>query len=170
MHFDDLLGDGEPEAGATLCLGKGAVDLMKLLKDALLLLLGDARSRVRHADTEVTVDHLGSHAYFADVRELNGVADEIEQHLREALLIAGTMGKDLATSVFSASFLFCASDSVAERTVSTTLSSAYSAMFKVNWPDSILAMSSTVLMRPRRCLPLEWTRARASRDFCPSGS
>src|SRR5262245_50788907 len=93
MHFDDLLGDGEPEAGATLCLGKGAVDLMKLLKDALLLLLGDARSRVRHADIEATVDRLGSHAHFANVRKLDGVADEIEQHLREALLIAETNGQ-----------------------------------------------------------------------------
>jgi hypothetical protein len=30
------------------------------------------------------------------------------------------MGRDFATSVLSASFLFCASDSVAERTLSTT--------------------------------------------------
>src|SRR5262250_3087362 len=39
------------------------------------------------------------------------------------------MGSDLATSVLSASFLFCARDSVAERTVSTTLSIAYSDVF-----------------------------------------
>jgi hypothetical protein len=53
------------------------------------------------------------------------------------------MGSDFATSVLSASFLFWASDSVAARTVSTMLSIAYSLMFKVNWPDSILAMSSS---------------------------
>jgi hypothetical protein len=40
---------------------------------------------------------------------------------------------------------------------------AYSTMFKVNCPDSILAMSSTVLMSPSRCLPLERMRVRASR-------
>src|SRR5215475_2806966 len=52
------------------------------------------------------------------------------------------MGRDFATSVFRASFLLCANDSVAARTVSTTLSMAYSVTFRVNWPDSILAMSS----------------------------
>src|SRR5215469_9751168 len=79
------------------------------------------------------------------------------------------MGRDLATSVLSASFLFWARDSVAERTVATTLSIAYSVMFRVNWPDSILAMSSTVLISPSKCLPLERMRVRASSDFCPSG-
>src|SRR5262245_47786683 len=80
------------------------------------------------------------------------------------------MGRDFATSVLSASFLFWARDSVAERTVSTTLSMAYSAMLRANWPDSILAMSSTVLMRPKRCLPLERMRVSASKDFWPNGS
>jgi len=45
------------------------------------------------------------------------------------------------------SFLFWASDSVGARTVSSTFSMAYSVMFRVNWPDLISAMSSTVLMR-----------------------
>src|SRR5262245_44524812 len=79
-------------------------------------------------------------------------------------------GSDLSTDVVSVSFLFWASDSVAARTVSTMLSMAYSVMFRVNWPDSILAMSSTVLMRPSKCLPLERMRVRASRDFGPCGS
>src|SRR5262245_65072388 len=74
------------------------------------------------------------------------------------------IGRDLATSVLSASFLLCARDSVAERTVSTTLAMAYSTMFSVNWPDSILATSSTVLMSPKRCLPLERMRVSASHD------
>jgi hypothetical protein len=43
---------------------------------------------------------------------------------------------------------------VAERTVSITLSMAYSAMFRVNWPDSILAMSSTVTV-------LVWEKVKA---------
>jgi hypothetical protein len=41
------------------------------------------------------------------------------------------MGKDLATSVVKVSFLVCANASVAARTVSTTLSMAYSPRFKV---------------------------------------
>jgi hypothetical protein len=70
------------------------------------------------------------------------------------------IGSDLPTDVVSVSFLFLARDSVAARTVSTTLSIAYSLMFRVNWPDSILAMSSTVLISPSRCLPLERMRVR----------
>ena len=92
MHLHNLLGDGKPETGAALGLGKGAVDLMELLEDARPLVLGNAGPRIGHADVEVTVDRLGSHAHFAGVRELDGVAYEIEQHLREALFIAETYG------------------------------------------------------------------------------
>jgi hypothetical protein len=88
---------------------------------------------------------------------------------RQYARLVGAMGSDLATSVLSANFLFWASDSVAERTVSTTLSMAYSDMFRVNWPDSIFAMSSTVLMRPSRCLPLERMRVRDSNALSESG-
>src|SRR5262245_15968538 len=78
VHLHDLLGDGESEAGAALGLGKGAVDLMELLEDARPLVLGNARPRIGHADVEVIVDHLGSHAHLARVREFDGVAYEIE--------------------------------------------------------------------------------------------
>ena len=37
VHLDDLLGDGEPEARAALGLGKGTVDLVELIDDAILL-------------------------------------------------------------------------------------------------------------------------------------
>ena|SRR5215813_2063425 len=97
------------------------------------------------------------------VGELDGVLNEIEQHLREALLVAEPTGSDLSTEVVSVSFLFWASDSVAPRTVSTTVSMAYSAMLRVNWPYSILAMS-------RRCLTLERMRVRASIGFTGSGT
>ena len=40
MHLDDLLGDGEPEARTALGLGVGAVDLMELLEDPILLVGG----------------------------------------------------------------------------------------------------------------------------------
>src|SRR5262245_45842275 len=74
VHLHDLLGDGESEAGAALGLGKGAVDLMELLEDARPLALGNAGPRIGHADVEVTIDRLGSHAHLARVRELDGVA------------------------------------------------------------------------------------------------
>ena len=44
MHFDDALGNGEAQAGAALLPGRGVVDLLKLLKDFLLIGGGDART------------------------------------------------------------------------------------------------------------------------------
>ena len=55
VHLDDLLGDGEPEAGAALGLGVGVVDLVELLEDAGQLICGDARAGVGDADGEVAV-------------------------------------------------------------------------------------------------------------------
>src|SRR5262249_35681552 len=83
------------EAGPTLGLGVGTVHLMELLEDASLVLFGNAWSRIGHADVEVAVDRLGGHAHLAGVRELDGVAHEVEQHLGEALLIAQADRKGL---------------------------------------------------------------------------
>src|SRR5215472_19365162 len=87
MHLDDLLGDGEAKARAALGLGHGAVDLMELISYAGLLLHGDPRSRVRHADGEVTVDRLRRDAHLARVGEFDGITDEVKQHLGEALFV-----------------------------------------------------------------------------------
>ena len=88
MHFHDLLGDGQPEASAALGLCVRAVDLVELVKDAGLVLLGNAWPCIGHADVEAAVDRLCSHAHLARVGELDGVADEVEEHLGEALLIS----------------------------------------------------------------------------------
>jgi hypothetical protein len=68
----------------------------------------NAWPRIGHADVEVAVVRLGSHAHLAPGRELDGIADKVKQRLREALFVAEAKGRDLATSVLSASFLFCA--------------------------------------------------------------
>ena len=131
---------------------------MEMLKYARPLVLGDARPSVGHADSEVTSGGSRCHAHLARIRELDGVADEVEKHLGQTLLVAETNRQRLRHLCLEQSFLVSARDSVAARTVSTMLSIAYSAMFKLNCPDSILAMSSTVLIRPSRCLPLERMR------------
>lgn len=59
----------------------------------------------------------------------------------------------MATSVFKASFLIWAGDSVPARAVATTLSIAYSDIFNVNSPDSILAMSSNGLDQVQQLAP-----------------
>jgi hypothetical protein len=95
MHLHDLLGDGEPEAGASLGLSVGTVDLMELVKNARLMFHGNAWPRIRHADVEVAVDCLGGHAHLASVGELDGVAHEVEKHLGETLLVAEASGQRL---------------------------------------------------------------------------
>ena len=88
MHLDDLLGDGEAEAGSALGLGIGVVDLVELLEDALQLLRRYSWTRVSHGNSEVAVHGRRGDAHFARVGELDGVADEVEEHLGEALLVA----------------------------------------------------------------------------------
>ena len=93
VHLDDLPGNGEPEARAALGFGKGAVNLVELLEYARLLLRRDPRSRVRHADGEVTVNRLRRDAHFTRVGKFDGVADEVKEHLGQALLIAEANGQ-----------------------------------------------------------------------------
>ena len=59
--------------------------LMELLEDAGLVLFGNAWSSIGHADVEVAVDHLCGHAHLSGVRELDGVAHQVQQHLGETL-------------------------------------------------------------------------------------
>src|SRR5262245_10178928 len=95
MHLDDLLGDRKPESSATSGLGQRAVDLMELLENANLLLFGNTWPGIGHADVEVAVDCLGTHTHLADVCELDGVPNEVEEHLSEALLVAKPDGQGL---------------------------------------------------------------------------
>jgi hypothetical protein len=41
VHLHDLLGDGETETGAALCLGIGTVDLVELSKMCRLMFRGE---------------------------------------------------------------------------------------------------------------------------------
>src|SRR5262245_32637965 len=95
MHLHDLLGDGEPEARAALGLGKGTVDLVELIEDPTLLVERYARAGVAHGDGKTAIARACGDAHLAGVGELDGVADEVEQHLREALLVAETNRKRL---------------------------------------------------------------------------
>ena len=82
------LADGEPEAGPALGLGVGIVDLVELLEDAVQLLGRYPWTRVSHGNSEVAVHGRRGDAHFAGVGELDGVADEVEEHLGETLLVA----------------------------------------------------------------------------------
>ena len=88
VHLHNLLGNGEPQPGAALGLAVGAVDLVELLEDARLVLLRNAGPGVGHTEGEMAVARGGGDVYLAGIRELNGIADQVEQHLRQALLVA----------------------------------------------------------------------------------
>ena len=67
----------------------GVVDLLELLEDPLLVGLGDAGSRVRHRDDEChRRQHRASQPHLAGLGELDRVADEVQQHLGEAPIVA----------------------------------------------------------------------------------
>src|SRR5262245_57633600 len=90
VHLDDLLGDGKSKARAAFGLGVGTVDLMELLENPRLMLLGNAWSCISHADVELAIVRLGGHTHLACVGKLDGIAHEVEQHLGESLLVAET--------------------------------------------------------------------------------
>src|SRR5262245_60181637 len=88
MHLHDLFGDGEAQARAALRLGVRAVHLVELFEDASLMLPRDAGACISYAHIEMAILRSCSDAYLTSVSELDGVAHEIEQHLREALFVS----------------------------------------------------------------------------------
>src|SRR5208337_2160406 len=64
------------------------VDLVELLEDPRPLVLRNAGTGVDDTHREASVDGIGSHADLASIGEFDRIADEIEQHLRETLLVA----------------------------------------------------------------------------------
>ena len=91
VHLDDLLGDGEPEAGPALGLGVGAVDLVELIEYAVRSSRRYPGTGIDHRDGEQPLRRWRRCAP-RRVGELDGVADEIEQDLGEALLVAQPTG------------------------------------------------------------------------------
>ena len=88
MHLHDLLGDGEAQTGAAFGLSKGDIGLMELFEDTRLLGEWNARTGVCYEKVEVPVYRFRRDAHLAGVGELDGVADQVEQDLGEALLVA----------------------------------------------------------------------------------
>src|SRR5262245_15995778 len=98
MHRNDTPGDGEPEAGAALLAGAGAVDLLELIEDPFLVGHRNPRPRVGDGDQEGAVLDSDTQGDLAYLRELDGVAEEVEQDLRQPALVAtgdGQVGWDL---------------------------------------------------------------------------
>src|SRR5207244_2013313 len=88
VHLDDVLGDRQAEARAALNPRGRAVGLVELLEDPGLVGRGDAGPGVTHRDGERAVDSGGSDRHFTGIGELDGVADQVEQDLRDAAFVA----------------------------------------------------------------------------------
>ena len=88
VHLDDTLGDGESEAGAALFARDRIVGLLKLLEYLGLVVDADARPRILNRNRQRTIRCLGTDRHFARVGEFEGVADEVEDDLRQAALVS----------------------------------------------------------------------------------
>src|SRR3954464_4213071 len=88
VQLDDLARDREAKAGAALLARAGVVDLLELVEDPLLVLGRDAEAGV---DDRQLVELAVAPALDLDlavVRELDGVAHQVQQYLAEAARIA----------------------------------------------------------------------------------
>ena len=103
-HQDKLADNGQPQAGAAILSGGGAVGLGKALEQVFLLFRGNADAGITHFNAQ---HHPGSkggqtphpNPHLALMGELDGVGHEIGQHLphpgRVAKKHLGQLGIDL---------------------------------------------------------------------------
>ena len=92
---DQLLGDRQPEAAAAEAAGGRAVGLGEGAEDAGLLFRGHADAGIRDRETQpgrrpgvIDLDAVDQHGDRAAVGELDGVADQVDQHLAEPVGVA----------------------------------------------------------------------------------
>src|SRR5262249_52533866 len=88
VHLNDAFDDGESEAGAALGARAGAIGLLELLEDLLLISFGNASPGVGNGDRAGTVRRRHLDPYLTSVGDLAGVPHQIEQHLRQPPLVA----------------------------------------------------------------------------------
>lgn len=82
MSFDDVLGDGQAEAGAANFTRASGIDAIESLENARLIILRDADSRVRHCkDYKLTTGCCADFDTPARSRVLDGIVEQISQDL-----------------------------------------------------------------------------------------
>ena len=88
VHLDDPPRDRKPEPGAALRLRDRVVGLLKFLEQLLLIGGINSRSGVVHRHAQRAIGRRDLDGHFPGVGELDGVADQVEQHLSELALVA----------------------------------------------------------------------------------
>jgi hypothetical protein len=96
-HLDKSLGDGQPQARASVVPGGRGVGLHEGLEQPLLVLFGDAHPGVADLDPHQVGPgrvHRHGHRHLAPLGELDGVAGQVGEHLAEAAGVAGDHPRD----------------------------------------------------------------------------
>src|SRR6266700_6429139 len=88
VHLDDALGDRQAEAGSALLARDRAVGLLELLEDFRLIDRGNAWTRVAYRNRERSIRNRCPDRHLALIGELDRVADQVEQDLREPPFVA----------------------------------------------------------------------------------
>ena len=89
--FDDLLADGQAEAGALGLVSERVADLLEALEDFGLVGRCDADTGVTDADDQIAALGMSCEGDGAGIGEFDGVGDEIDDDLNEAVLIASDL-------------------------------------------------------------------------------
>ena len=87
VQLDNALCDGEAKPGSALSAGIGALGLLELLEDALLITFRNSWAGVGDRNQELALARGGLHSNFARLRELDRIGGQIEQHLHNAALV-----------------------------------------------------------------------------------
>ena len=89
MRFGDLPREDEPEPGSRYAALTADIAAEELREDAALMVCGDAEPRVADADDRLVVGPLGLDFHRSPFRRvLDGVREEVSDHLREPVAIA----------------------------------------------------------------------------------
>src|SRR5437660_5500755 len=94
MRFDEMLGDGKAEAGTADFSRPCNINAVEALKDAGLVRSGNADSGVRNGESNLaSVGGSGNHDLAAGRRVLNGVIQQVLQHLGKTAAVGGNIRK-----------------------------------------------------------------------------
>jgi len=84
MQFHKSLGNGQPQSGAGRVLRNVGVALLEFGEEGIQPLGRDARTCVGHKIAQLVGVCMEPQAHGTVVCELDGIADQIEQHLGQA--------------------------------------------------------------------------------------
>ncbi|OPZ57101.1 MAG: hypothetical protein BWY87_01697 [Deltaproteobacteria bacterium ADurb.Bin510] len=99
-HLDQVPGDRQPQAGAAVAPGDAVVLLGEGRKDVIDAFGADADAGVRDLEAQqglsvALVEHFDLEAHLASFGELDGVADQVHEHLADATGIAAQAGRQV---------------------------------------------------------------------------